>query len=247
MTLVTVGSNRIFQEKGCCIRSQDSSVPYGKDSIDVGVTKLLCYLDIYAHLVNKWPLIREAIMIKKIVSSSISEARDRYAWSWARICPNMEQVAWNMDGFSLPAQAQKKMGKEKHTPYAGIILFRFEGTFSAWSACILGQIASAKADADTPGAFLMSIARFKRKTWYTRTWRKRAFIIETDILTTSIIKRCLYLFDPAKLSTRQQLKMIDFKSPFLTSQYHTEPPRISNRFFKFTSSCKNIPTKYFPF
>lgn len=53
---------------------------------------------------------------------------------------------------------------------------------------------------------------------------------------TSIIKRCLYLFDPAKLSTRQQLKMIDFKSPFLTSQYHTEPPRISNRFFKFTSS-----------
>lgn len=60
--------------------------------------------------------------------------------------------------------------------------------------------------------------------------------MQTPILTTSIIKRCLYLFDTAKLSTRQQLKMIDFKSPFLTSQYHTEPPRISNRFFKFTSS-----------
>lgn len=38
--------------------------------------------------------------------------------------------------LSLPVQAQKKQEKEMHTPYAGINLFRFKGTISAWLARI---------------------------------------------------------------------------------------------------------------
>ena len=52
----------------------------------------------------------------------------------------------------------RRQGKEMHTPYAGIILIRFKGTFSARPAFIFGQTARADdADTDTPGAFLMSI------------------------------------------------------------------------------------------
>jgi len=56
----------------------------------------------------------------------------------------MDQLAQAMEGRCLPVQ-EKKTTEKMHTPYAGIILFRFEGTFSAWPVL--------KQDAGTPGAF----------------------------------------------------------------------------------------------
>lgn len=43
-----------------------------------------------------------------------------------------------------------------HTPYAGINLFRFKGTFSAWPANITAEQPAMKQDADTPGAFFIN-------------------------------------------------------------------------------------------
>lgn len=56
----------------------------------------------------------------------------------------------------------KHRKKQMHTPYAGIILFRFKGTFSAYTASIHGQSASAETDTGTPGAFLLLIEKFKK-------------------------------------------------------------------------------------
>ncbi|GMN23832.1 hypothetical protein TIFTF001_000286 [Ficus carica] len=67
------------------------------------------------------------------------------------------QVARTIDQKLSPcASTHNKTGREMHTPYAGIILFRFKGTVSAWLARLPANFAGAKQNTGTPGASLMS-------------------------------------------------------------------------------------------
>jgi len=65
-----------------------------------------------------------------------------------------------MEGRCLPVQ-EKKTTEKMHTPYAGIILFRFKGTFSAWPAASSSQMASFEAGRRHPWCFL-SLTEYKR-------------------------------------------------------------------------------------
>lgn len=66
--------------------------------------------------------------------------------------PALRESAPQRMKVPTPCATTDKMENKVHTPYAGIILFRFKGTFSARPAQFLAKMARTEASTGTPKA-----------------------------------------------------------------------------------------------
>lgn len=127
-----------------------------------------------------------------------------------------------------------------HAPYAGIILFRFEGTVSAWPAAnILAKIARAEADTGTPGASLMSISAPK-EIMIENKHMKSETILLFDALKTHTIKIDMSFKSLNKLDFEVFPSLLDTPSFFQTDSpsMHDPEKQIKWEFINFNMEEK---------